>query len=416
MSYYVKAVCSRCGRPMEGHFYDACPHCQKEGVNANYKTIFDVKGKKLPPKDNGQPGIFRFRDFYAIGDNDPVVSIGEGNTPLYHLQRIGKKLGLSNLYMKDESKNPTMSQKDRLCSVVVSKALASGAPGVAIASTGNQGASTAAYASVAGMPCVVFTTPNVSSAMKALMQAYGAYVFVTPTLPDRVVILNKLVRELGFVPACGLMRPPIGSGCFGLDGYKSIAFELYEQMNGQMPDWLVFPISYGGTLYGVYRGLCDLKEMGYIDKLPRIAAAEVFGPVEKTLAAGSDDPLPQPGGPSVLTSMATGMVAYHTVHAVKDTNGVARCSTDEEALQMQKLLAQTEGIFAEPSSASPLVILEKLLREGVIQPDEKIVMILTSTGLKDLETASMWLPKIPCINPTLEEFRSSMKNDYGVEI
>lgn len=416
MGYFKEAVCSRCGRPLEGKFYDACPACRAAGVNVNYRTVFDLSQAKLPPKDSDQPGIYRFRQFFALDDNDPVVSIGEGNTPLHRLDRMGQRLGLKNLWMKDESKNPTMSHKDRLCSLIVSKALSEGAPGITISSTGNQGAAAAAYAAVAGLPCVIFTTSNVSASMKTLMQAYGASVFVTPSMSDRGVIMEKLVRELGFVPASGVMSPPIGSSCFGIDAYKSIAFEVFEQMGGQVPDWFVVPISYGDTLYGIYKGMCELKEMGYISKVPRFVAAEVFQAVENTLKAGSDDPLPQPSQPSIQTSIATGFCAYHTVHAVKDSQGIARSSHDDEALAMQKTLAKTEGVFGEAASVASLVVLEKLVKEGVIQADDKVVVLMTSTGVKTPEVTDMWVPEIPCIHPTLEEFRSAMKGSYGIEL
>lgn len=414
MSYYVKAVCSRCGHALEGNYYDACPYCAKEGVNANYRTVYDLSNAKLPLDTGSQPGIYRFRDFYPIADGDPVVSIGEGNTPLFPIPRMGKILGLKRLYIKDESRNPTWSQKDRLCSVMVSRALAAKAPGMAVSSTGNQGASVAAYCAAAGIPCAVFTTPNVSPAMKTLMQAYGAKLFITPSMADRVTIMKKVIAELGFLPGSGIPKPPIGSDCFGLDGYKSIAFELYEQCKGEMPDWIVFSISYGGTLEGVYRGLCDLKAMGYIDRIPKIAAAERYGPATHTIAAGLDDPIAiEDTPPSILTSMATPMVAYHTVQDIKASGGAAREITDEAALFMHKLLAQTEGIFAEPSSIPPFVAIEKLVSEGIMKPDEKVVVVLTSTGLKYIEIAQSWLPEIPCISPSLDAFRAAAADRYG---
>ena len=183
--------------------------------------------------------------------------------------------------------------------------------------------------------------------MKTFMQVYGAYVFVTPTMLDRGVIMEKLVHEMGFIPASGLMSPPIGSSCFGIDGYKTIAFEVYEQLGNQVPEWFIVPISYGDTLYGIYKGMSDLKEMGYISKLPKFVAAEVFGAVESTLSAQSEIPISQPGTPSIQTSIATGFTTYQTVKAVRETNGIARSSHDQEALKMQKLLAQTEGIYAK---------------------------------------------------------------------
>ena len=111
MSWYKEAVCMRCGRPLDGKFYDACPKCAEESVNVNYRTIYDLSSAKLPAAETTQPGIYRFRDFYPLEDSDPVVSIGEGNTPLHRLEQMGKQLGLEQLWMKDESKNPTMSHR-----------------------------------------------------------------------------------------------------------------------------------------------------------------------------------------------------------------------------------------------------------------------------------------------------------------
>ncbi len=415
MSRFERAVCFRCGRPLSGKFYEPCPECAKEGVNVNYRTEFDLRGAKLPAK-NDQPGIYRFREFFAIDDDTPVVSIGEGNTPLHRLDRLGKKLGFNNLYMKDESKNPVMSHKDRMCSLMVTRALAEGAPGMVIGSTGNQGAAVAAYAAAANLPCVIFTTPNVSESMKVLMQAYGASVFVTRDMNERGVILEKLVRELGFSPASGIVSPPMGSNCFALDGYKTISYEVYEQMDHQAPDWFVVPISYGDTMYGIYKGMNDLKEMGYIEEVPKFAAAEVFGAAENTIKAGSDDPIAQPSEPSIQTSIATGYVAYHTVQAIKASKGEARTSHDEEALAMQKLLAQTEGVFAETASVASLVVAQKLLEEGKIKPDDKVVVLITSTGVKTPDVAAKWLPSVPTIGPTLEELRKAMEENYHCTI
>lgn len=416
MSNYKKVRCARCGKPMETAYYDSCPHCKREGYNVNYETVYDCVGRTLPERADESIGIYRYRDFYSLGENDAYVSLGEGNTPLHKLSRIGREMGLNNLYMKDESKNPTMSHKDRMCSLIVAKALADNAPGVVISSTGNQGAATAAYAAVAGLPCVVFTTPNVSDTMKTLMQAYGAQVFVTPTMADRGIIMEKLVRELGYYPASGLVSPPIGSSCFGVDGYKSIAFEVFEQLGDQAPDWFVIPISYGDTLYGISKGMKDLKEMGYIDRLPRLVAAEVFHAAEENLNQGNEIPVEQPSKPSIQTSIATGWVTYQTVSALRDCEGTARTSNDDEALAMQKRLAKTEGVYAETASCASLVALEKLVKEEKIKPDDKVVVLITSTGLKDPGTTNLYLPEVPCIEPTLEAFKKAMKDSYGLEV
>lgn len=400
---------------MPGAFYDACPDCQAAGHNLNYETIYDLRGAKLPPRETGQPGIFRFRDFYPLADGAPVVSLHEGNTPLYRLERLGAALGFENLYIKDESRNPTCSHKDRMCAVIVSKALADGAPGIVISSTGNQGAAAAAYASAAGLPCLIFTTPNVSETMKTFMQIYGAYLFVLPTMADRVTIMERCVRELGFTPASGLMSPPIGSSCFGVDGYKSISFEIFEQMGNALPDWMVIPISYGDAFYGVYKGMRDLAEMGYAT-MPHLAAAEALGALKATLASGSEFPEQVPYAPSIQTSIATGDVAYQAVQAARASRGAAETCSDAEALEMQKRLARTEGLYAEPASVASLVAAAKLLRQGKIKPAERVVVMITSTGLKDPEASRAALPDIPRIAPDMGELTRALKTYYGYQL
>lgn len=414
MNHYEETVCARCLRPMETEFYKGCPHCRREGVNVNYTTRYRLTNAKLVSHADAQ-GIYRFRDFLPIAQGDPEISINEGNTPVYRLRRLGEALGIPQLYVKDESKNPTLSHKDRLESLIISKACADAAPGVVIASTGNQGASAAAYSATAGLPCVIFTTPNVSATMKTLMQAYGAQVFVTETMEDRAVVMNELVRELGYVPASGILTPPIGSSCFGVDGYKTIAYEIFEQME-QVPDWVIVPISYGDTLYGIYKGFCDLKEMGHIDAQPRMAAADVFGAAEASLAQGGDIPVAMESSPSLQTSIATGYIAYTTLLALRDSNGAARKSHDREALQMQLRLARTEGLYAEPASVASLVALEKLARDGVVRPNHKVLALITSTGLKDPDTTGTLLEEVPRIEPSIASLREAMSAVYGREL
>ena len=139
MSYFKDMVCIRCGNPMGSHaYYEGCPVCKAQGVGSNYTATYDLSNAKLPGA-NGQPGIYRYRDFYPLPDDAEPVSIGEGNTPLLHLKRLGEKLGIANLYVKDETRNPTLSYKDRICSLLVTKAKHDGAPAVTISSTGNHG-------------------------------------------------------------------------------------------------------------------------------------------------------------------------------------------------------------------------------------------------------------------------------------
>lgn len=410
MNYFKKTICPICKREIETNFYEACPYCKKEGIVTNYETIFDLTNAKLEKKEN-EKGIYKYSDFFPIKEGIEKISLSEGNTPLIKLDRLGKLLGIENLYIKDESKNPTYSHKDRMCSLMVTKAKSEKAKGLVIASTGNQGASVAAYSAVAGLPCVVFTTENVSDSMLTLMLSYGAKVFITPTMKDRVTMMEKLVREYNFFPASGLENPPIGSCCYAIDAYKTISYEVYEQLNNNVPDYFVIPISYGDTLYGIYKGMKELKEMKYIRNIPKIVGAEVFGALQESLK--NNKPTHVNTSPSDQTSIAAGDVTYLTYKAVKNSNGFAEISSDEEALRMQKLLAKTEGIIAELSSVAGLVALEKMIKENKIKKDDKIVVLLTSTGIKTPEIIKKWTSKVPKIEVSIDDFKLKLKDNYN---
>ena len=413
MSYYVKTICPRCGALASGAFYEPCQHCKTE-VNVNWETVYQVQGARLPKPGTGE-GIYRFADFFALDPGTPYVSLGEGNTPLHQLRRLGTELGLEGLYVKDESKNPTMSHKDRMCSLLVTKAMEAGAPGLVIASTGNQGISTAAYAKVAGLPCIIFTTSNVAPGMKRLMQVYGAEVYLTASMQDRLTMVQMLTEQLGFFPACGIVTPPIGSSCYAVDAYKTIAFELYEQFHGELPEWVIVPSSYGDTLYGIEKGLQELKAMEYIQTIPKMVAAEVFGATLASVEQQGDVPVSWIPKPTLQTSIAAASTTYLTVRAIRESNGTAVSSGDEQVLQMQRRLLETEGIYAELSSCAALSALKQLIDRGAIKRKEKVAVILTSTGLKDMEATCGEFPNIPKIETTdLDHFLQARELAYGV--
>lgn len=405
--YYIKTICPRCGHSVQGNWFDPCPYCRNDFA-VNYETVFDVSGGRLP-EAGLRDGIYRFSDFFAFEEGSPDITLGEGNTPLRKLERLGKYLGLSELYMKDEAKNPTYSHKDRLASLLVSRAAYENAEGIALASTGNQGIAVAAYANAANIPCVVFTTPNASPTMSIAMRALGAQVFITPTMDDRLFMLRKLVCEQGYFPASGICTPPIGSCCYAVDAYKTIAFEVYEQMGEKLPDWFIVPSSYGDTLYGIHKGMKDLVAMGYVGKTSRMAGAEVFGATRKSLESGGEKPLPAETFPSLQTSIAVGYTTFLTMRAIRESNGIAEKSDDINAIRFQKILAETEGIIAELSSTASLVILEKMISEGKIKSEDSIVILMTSTGFKETQIIDKWIPDIPVIQPTMESFLAARK-------
>jgi threonine synthase len=344
------------------------------------------------------PGVFRFRDLLPIGPG-PVVSLGEGGTPLVALPRLGDDVGLRRLSVKDETRNPTASYKDRLAAVAVTQAVQRGASGVVVSSTGNHGASVAAYAARAGLPCVVVTLASAPQAMTVTMQRYGADVVALEKPTDRWVLMQQLVEERGWVPASGYVGPPSGSNPFGCEGYKTIAYELHEQAG--VPDVVVMPVAYGDAVAAVARGFEELRALEVTDRVPRLVAAEVFGPYTHAMREGYDATWAAPGGDSVAFSIATPYATRQGWDALVRTGGTAIHVDDEATLEAQRALAAREGLFVEPSSATAFAALPELVGRGLVTADEHVVVVATSSGLKDVPTAAQGLAPPPVVEPTL---------------
>lgn len=414
-------VCIRCGRQLEkGEIvFDGCLSCKNEGYTVNFTVESRIKddsrtlAKNWPAKGKY---MWKYRDFLPVIQEITPVSLMEGETPFIHLRKLGEQLGLSKLYIKDESRNPTWSYKDRLCSVAVTHAVQEQAKVITISSTGNHGASTAAYAAAANIPCVVFTIPQVPDTMKTLMQSYGAYVVATPTPANRWEIMEKCVKELGWYPVSGYVMPPIGSNPFGIEGYKTISFEIYDELQ-QVPDVVAVPAAYSDGLYGVWKGFKELNELGIATKKPRMVASEVYGSLKKSLEDLSAGPVEVPTQQwSKSFSIASGKGTYQGLAALKESNGMAETSNDEETMQMQKLLASSEGIYAEASSVTSLVSLSKLRQAGKINEDDIVVAVITSSGLKDPGSTGELLPQVEVINPNFADLEKVLKNSYGVNL
>src|SRR6185369_6441392 len=216
--------CLRCrARFDEPRMFAGCPRCRAQGVAVNLTVEYDLAplaGVTPATFAPGAGGMWRFRDLLPLRSARPVT-LGEGGTPLVHLERLGRRLGLPRLYAKEESQNPTWSYKDRLCATAVTHAVEIGARVITISSTGNHGASTAAYAARAGVPCVIFTVASVPDTMKTLMQAYGAAVVECPTSEARWDLMRQGVERLGWYPTSGFIAPPVGSNPWGVEGYKT---------------------------------------------------------------------------------------------------------------------------------------------------------------------------------------------------
>ncbi len=399
MGRVISLRCIRCGQvyPPDDRF-EGCAVCGG-GPASNLAPEY---GPVDPAEVRRQfirrvPGLGRFAALLPV---DEPITLGEGGTPLLRADRLGASLGIDGLYLKDEGRNPTGSFKDRMAAVVVTRALVLGAPTVTVASSGNGGAALAAYAARAELRCVVFTLAGAPPAMLAQMQACGARLVATERSSDRWDLMAHAVRQWGWYPAGNYVTPPVGSNPYGIEGYKTIAYEIAADLGWDVPDHVVVPTCYGDGLWGIVRGFIDLVRLGLIPRLPRVHAAEVFGSLKTALETGRDGPAPVPTRPTVAISIGTPISTYQALAALKTAGGAAEAvGEDREILEAQRRLAEAEGVYAEPSSAVAVAAAARLRARGIIRPRERVVCVLTATGLKQPEALSGTLEPVPVIGP-----------------
>jgi threonine synthase len=359
--------------------------------------------------------LWRYRALLPVSATP--VTLGEGATPLVHLARVGRRLGLPKLYAKDESRNPTWSYKDRLCSVAVTHAVETGARVVTISSTGNHGASTAAYAARAGLPCVIFTVASVPDTMKTLMQAYGAAVVECSTSEARWDLMREGIERFGWYPTSGFISPPVGSNPWGIEGYKTIAYEIAEDFGWTAPDVVVMPAAYSDGLAGVWKGFAELVTLGLVKQAPRMIAAEPFGPLANALERGLEAPERAAGpGSTVAFSIGSRYGTWQGLNALRASQGAAERLTDEGILEAQRALAREEGLYVEPSSAAAMTAVMQLASRKALDPDQTIVVVLTSGGLKDPEASRTWLPPVPAAGGDFDGLLVVLRDAYGLAL
>jgi len=363
--------------------------CRKCGDLLEVKYDFAELKRKLKKSDwrNVPLSVWRYKDFMPIEDISKIVSLNEGGTGLHSCHRLGKQLGLMQLYVKNEGENPTGSFKDRGMTVGVSKAVELGAKSVICASTGNTSASLAAYAAKAGMRCTVLI-PSGKIAYGKLAQAmiYGAKVLqVRGNFDQALDIVLKLAEKHRSIYLLNSINP------FRVEGQKSLGFEICDQLDQEAPDRVVVPVGNAGNISAIWKGFSEFHQLGLVNSLPKMTGIQAAGsaPIAQMIKTGSEKMVPVAKPETLATAIRIGApVSWKkAVNAIRNSGGTAETVTDEEILAAQKLLARVEGIFVEPASASSIAGLIKLIQNGVIDKDERVVCVTTGHGLKDPDTA-----------------------------
>lgn len=381
--------CYRCGSrfPVDQAIDSrGCPSCF-DTAPSNLRLVYDSRSVTLSSTKPAAllPSLWRYADRLPF-DEDAAVTLGEGLTPLLPAERLGLDVGIPKLFIKNEGYNPTWSHKDRFSTVAVTAARQTGAKIVATSSTGNAGASLAAYAARAGLPCIVATLAGSAGPMLAQMRKYGAQIVSFEQKSDRWAFLAKGVEQFGWFATSPYRHPVVGSHPIGIEGYKTIAFELIEQMAGEVPDWCALPVCYGDALAGVWLGFRELLDDGRIGRMPRLLAAEVHGSLRQALDQQTDRiPDVNPSFDALAVSVGATRSTFQALKALRETNGIAVPVSNDGLIAFQEKIAATEGTFPELSSAMPIAAIATAQRQGIIHSDETVVAVVTASGLKDID-------------------------------
>lgn len=409
MAHVAGLRCRECGREYEVAAAFTCEWCFGPlEVAYDYDAISSAVSRERIAA--GPASIWRYADLLPV-ERAAAVDLGAGFSPLVRADRLAAELGLSELWVKNDTVNPTNSFKDRVTEVALSKALEFGFKTVACASTGNLANAVAAHAARAGLRSFVFVPANLEAAKIVTTAVYGGNLVAIDGNYDDV---NRLCAEIAGTYRWAFvnvnMRP------FYAEGSKTLAFETAEQLGWEAPDHVVVPVASGSLLTKIHKGFGELYTVGLLEREPavRVSGAQAAGcsPVATAWVENSDTI--RPVKPSTIAkSLAIGNPAdgYFALDAVRSTGGGLAAVSDDEVVEGIRLLAQTEGIFAETAGGVTIASLRRLVEDGVVRSDERVVAYITGIGLKTVEAVAPHVAPTATIKPSLDAFHEAFAAD-----
>jgi threonine synthase len=404
MSHVIGLKCRECGAEYPAAIQNTCFECFGP-LEVNYDWDYISNHISKEKIASGPKSIWRYADLLPL-ESERRVDLGAGFNKLHHAERLGAALGLEELYILDESVNPTNSFKDRVTSVAISKAIEFDVKAVGCASTGNLAAAVGAHAAKAGLPAYIFIPATIELGKIVQMLIYGPNVIAVEGTYDDA---NRLASEVADShPDWAFVN--INIRPYYTEGSKTMAYETAEQLNWEVPDHVVVPMASGALLCAISRGYKELERVGFIDNAGvRISGSQPLNcsPISCAVQQNSEV-VPVRNYETVAHSLAIGNPAdgYYAKQAILNSGGYAASPTDAEIIKAIHLLARTEGIFTEPAGGTTVAGLKKLVESGHIQPDERVVVYVTGNGLKAQDTLLKSLQRPPVIKPVLSEFEN----------
>ena len=397
--------CRECKKEYDPTFKYICDECFGPlDVHYNFPSL--TKNTFV----NREQTYWRYFELLPITDKSNIVSINAGMTPLVKAEKLGKAIGLNNLYIKNDSVNPTFSFKDRPAGVAVSKAKEFGLGSVGCASTGNLAAATAAHAAKAGLPCYIFAPSDIEHAKITQALSYGShYIAVDGTYDDA----NRIAAQVGDSKGVGIVN--INMRSYYVEGSKTLAYEVAEQLNWQVPDQLIVPTGSGAMLNAICKGFEELETVSLVNQVSQMhmncAQANGCAPIVTAFKKNSTDVVPVESPDTVAKSLAIGDPGdgRYVLKRLKQFNGIAEESNNKEILDAILLLAKTEGIFTEPAGGVSVAVLKKMVEQGKIDKNEITVCYVTGNGLKATESLMEVLPKPEVMQPDVAKISAVVR-------
>lgn len=405
MSHVTSLRCRECGREYPLEPIHVCEFCFGPlEVNYDYEAL-----KKLLSRGRiaqGPPSMWRYRDLLPV--QGEVIDMGVGLTPLIRASNLGRALGLQELYLKNDCVNPTYSFKDRVVSVAITKAKEFGFETVACASTGNLAMSVAAFAAHAGLEAFVFIPADLEQGKLVGAAVYSPRLVAVQGNYDEVNRLcSELAEEEGWAFVNINLRP------YYAEGSKTLAYEVAEQLGWRAPRHAVVPVASGSLFSKIWKGLKELHQLGLLEDLQtqmHVAQAAGCSPIVAAFESGATTVLPVKPK-TIAKSLAIGNPAdgRYALKTLRESGGTGMAVSDDEIVEGIRLLAETEGIFAETAGGVVIAALKHLAHSGVIGSNELTVAYITGSGLKTHEVVNGRLTKPWVIRPTLSSFREMLK-------
>jgi threonine synthase len=382
--------------------------CPKHGDMGNVDLLYDMRkvargmGTRKLAQDRDY-SIWRYRALLPIEPDSPALPLQIGWTPLYRSKRLGDHLKMPNLYVKDDGRNPTASFKDRASAIAVVKARELKRQIITTASSGNAGAALAGMAASVGQPAVIFVPQTAPEAKVAQLLMFGALVLlVKGTYDDAFDLCLQASREFGWYCRNTGYNP------FTLEGKKTAALEICEQLGWKAPDRIFVSVGDGNIISGIHKGLKDLLALGMIDKLPKLMGVQAAGSAACANAwRHHTEKITPVDAQTIADSISVGLPrdGVRAVRAASHTGGAYLTVTDDEILDAMRVLARQAAVFAEPAGATAYAGLVKAIERGMVQHEETVVVLITGNGLKDVKSAIKAAGHAQRIEPSLADLK-----------